>query len=148
MHRKLTEAEATQLQEALRDILVGKTDDADFTKDTIEYCLSMVSNQKSIHHVVEELTGMELDFLNQKTMEALAGAIHSLLTSLGATAPTAKSDDSAPEESAQKAKLTSLKSSKQNALTMSGALGASRERGSKQQQQQQQQSKQQPQSKQ
>ena len=135
--RKLTADETTQLQNELRPILLQAKAEEDYINDVIEYSCSMISNQKSVNYVVAELIGVEFDFLPAAVVETIAEKIQLFLASVsaggnnGAEAGTAEEDAKAAEDKEQtvKSRLVSTKSNVQNALTMSGALGASREGG-------------------
>ena len=103
--RKLTLSEATALKKRLAaEVQDGSAEDVN---DLLEYALAMVSNQKSVSYIVQELVGMEMDFLPQEAADKLGNVVADYLGQL----------DSG--------------SGGGNALTMAGALGAPRKGESK-----------------
>jgi hypothetical protein len=152
--RKLTSEESVQLQERLRPfITASQSDEDDFVSDLFDYAVAMVSNSKSIRYVVDNLIGMEMEFCNSEVAERIGKEIHDYIINairLEASSSTEASKDSESFLAAQKEDVTShpnidspdshkariavIKAKPEsnmsgNALTMSGALGSTREGG-------------------
>lgn len=134
--RKLTADETTELQGKLRPLL-GQTAEEEYINDIIEYSCAMVSNQKTVNYVVEELTGMEMDFCPPAVIANMAQTIRAFVAAIapgvsGAATADEQAQTAESQEQTVKSRLVSIKSSSpHNALTMSGALGASRQGGRK-----------------
>lgn len=136
--RKLTTEETTELQQRLRPLFSeGEEDDI---QDIIDYAITVISNQKDINYMVEEIAGMELEFCPPEVSNEMGRHVFDYLQELQSgnssqdTTTSSKGGEQNQQESSGtqgKSHVVSLKSSKGNALTMSGALGASRERNSK-----------------
>ena len=79
--RHLTLAEKTSLRNDLRPLLVGKAAE-EYVEDLVEYCCALISNKKTINHVVEKLLWMDFDFLPPSLVVAIALKIQLFLISL------------------------------------------------------------------
>lgn len=137
--RKLTSAEAEDLQERLRPVFsLPDEGDGVTTNDLIEYAVAMVGNSNTIRYVVEKLVEMELDFCNQETAERIGSKVRDFfIECLGADAVGGlNSHDvgtvalSTTQDTPTKARIAILKSKDvTNALSVLGELGSTRERG-------------------
>ncbi|GAX12604.1 hypothetical protein FisN_13Lh064 [Fistulifera solaris] len=127
--RKLTTSETETLQHKLRP-LFAQGDEEDI-QDIIDYAITVISNQKDIHYMVEEVAGMELEFCPPEVAQQMGKHVYDYLHELQTleTEKEGRPNTSTPTSAPEKSHVVSLKSSKGNALTMSGALGASREGG-------------------
>ncbi len=127
--RKLTTSETETLQQKLRP-LFAQGDEEDI-QDIIDYAITVISNQKDIHYMVEEVAGMELEFCPPEVAQQMGTHVYDYLQMLqnNETEKEGRPNTNTPTTAPEKAHVVSLKSSKGNALTMSGALGASREGG-------------------
>ena len=135
LQRKLTSDELAGLKDQIRP-LIDQEAEEEYVSDVVEYACSMVNNLKSINYVVKELIEMEFDFLPNSLVEKIAEQIKLYMASVpgetssaGDAAGSDDNQDTEQDEQDVKSRLTSIKSSSQNALTMSGALGASRQGG-------------------
>ena len=140
LHRKLTSEETSELSQQLRSLLSpnSNTDEED-VHDLLEYTTAMISNQKTVAYAMTELQGMEMDFCPPSVTTQMGKVLESYIQSkLGSPTAAEATTDAAQEpteetsaadkEQASKNRLVSLKSSSGgNALTMAGALGATRE---------------------
>lgn len=126
INRKLTDEETRELRIVLLPYFhasggLGVDDISDF----LDYTLAMVSNQQTVEYVVKEMIGMEMDFCKEDVAHKVGKEISDFLNKLNnpSTEETTQDDDSS--------RVVSLKGKEGegNALTMSGALGASREGG-------------------
>ncbi|GAX27829.1 hypothetical protein FisN_13Hh064 [Fistulifera solaris] len=124
--RKLTTSETETLQHKLRP-LFAHGDEEDI-QDIIDYAITVISNQKDIHYMVEEVAGMELEFCPPEVAQQMGKHVYDYLQELQRK-ESDSNNKSNPTSAPEKAHVVSLKSNKGNALTMSGALGASREGG-------------------
>lgn len=124
LDRKLTEDETRELKISLMPYFHATGDNEaspEDINDLLDYAFAMVNNQKTVEYVIQELVGMEMEFCNAAVAEKVGAELSGFLKK-------AKGE----VETSQGSKIASLKSTsseKGNALTMSGALGASREGG-------------------
>lgn len=121
--RKLTTDETAALQQRLRPLFSDGEDDD--IQDIIDYAITVISNQKDINYMVEEIAGMELEFCPPDVSTQMGHHVYDYLQELQQRGSNNNNNNN---EESTKPQVVSLKSSKGNALTMSGALGASRER--------------------
>lgn len=116
LDRKLTQEESRELKIHLMPYFHATGDNSEVSpediNDLLDYAFAMVNNQKSVEYVIKELVGMEMEFCNPTIAEKVGSELSGFLQKI------VKGGDG---------KVVSLKStSSGNALTMSGALGASR----------------------
>jgi hypothetical protein len=146
LSRKLTASETSVLVARLgAAVPLSLKDDLD---DLMDYAVAMVSNQKTVDYVVRELREMEM--VDDSVVQALAQLITSFIQELeqqhlenSSGVDTNNSSSSQQiqaistnndtiahtteqQQQQQESKVISLKSSRGNALTMSGALGSAR----------------------
>ena len=125
----LSEEQLTTLSSKIRNILTPSDEvEEEDVSDIIEYAIAMIQNGKTVQYCMEELTGMGL--LSKEKIVDIAGMLNEFLSS--------QPESNKPEKAVVISEEPKPK--KANALTMSGALSASRPttRGQKQPQQQQQ----------
>ncbi|ACI65408.1 predicted protein [Phaeodactylum tricornutum CCAP 1055/1] len=125
--RKLTDAEADTLQTRLRSFMTpGGPEDEEDVKELVEYLVIMVSNQKTAEDAYQEMLEMDMDFCPPATAQNVRRAITEFLQSLDAATTPVETpvEDHADIDNGR---VTKIQSSGRNALTMSGALGASRQ---------------------
>jgi len=171
--RKLSDDENTALRALLHKELsvsnAGYGSTEEDVADLLDYTFAMIGNGKTVAYVVDELVSMEMEICDESAAERLGSKLGSFLKSLpsepGAAAaseeanepqqelpssstvekePQAeKGDGEDQQRSFPRAKSLKVGGGGGNALTMSGALGASREGGksSKKPQQSRQQQK-------
>jgi len=96
LDRKLTEEETKELRLTLLPYFhttegAGVEDVSDF----VDYAFAMVSNQKSVEYVVNELLGMEMDFCSQEVADKVGNELSTFIRQLlsggdekGENAPT------------------------------------------------------------
>ena len=119
MTTETTDTEA--LKEQLKPLLLGEEDDV---QDLVDYTVAMVTNGKTPQYIVDELNSMDMDFCPPAVAQQVGDAIEAFLS------PQQQPHEDATATPTDHHKIVSLKQSSggTNALTMSGALGASRER--------------------
>lgn len=108
--RVLTQDETTAIKSKLSSVLQNTSEDA---SDLIEYTLAMIVNGKSVDYIVDELKSMEMDICDAEACDAIGNEILSFLN-----------DSEKRKSSSEKTKIQFNKSSVENALTKSGALGS------------------------
>ncbi|GKY94298.1 hypothetical protein MPSEU_000395600 [Mayamaea pseudoterrestris] len=136
-----TNALQLQLEPIFKRIMSSDDDEDDDQTDLLSYTTTMVSNGKTISYILDELEGimMDMDALDKEAiasiiLKAIKGTNASVSVDAGTSAAAnvesttaAAAPDSNDVESTAPPAATQTVSSG-NALTMSGALGASRER--------------------
>ena len=140
---KLKPDEVEELRDQLRPILVtsDETEEDDLNL-FLEFATTMISNKKSVAEAVKELVEMEMDlcpesasvqigqalqtFIEQKIADGSDAAVSPNLDTSEPVKDTSTDDKDNDVTKDSKPQVTSFESTKGNALTMSGALGASR----------------------
>lgn len=108
--RILTPDETTAIKSKLSSVLQNTSEDA---SDLIEYTLAMIVNGKSVDYIVDELKGMEMDICDAEACDTIGNEILSFLND----------SEKRKTSTTEKTKIQFNKSSVENALTKSGALG-------------------------
>ncbi|KAL7515117.1 hypothetical protein ACHAXN_012400 [Cyclotella atomus] len=116
--RKLTASETSTLRSLLLKQLdvAGHPQAEEDAGDLLDYAFAMIANGKDVDYVVEELISMEMEVCDADKARKLGDALSAFFAGMAAAAVGSGGGETKP-----------------NALTASGALGSSRERGSGQQ---------------
>jgi len=95
--------------------------------DLVDYALAMISNNKTIGYITKELVGMEMKCCNSTIAEKVGNEISEFLQKL--SKEEGDNEEKKKGKDGDEPKKPNVASLKGNALTMSGALGASRQGG-------------------
>jgi hypothetical protein len=100
LSRKLTGDESKELRDQLSPILANEgSGEAEDISDFLEYAFAMVSNGKTVDHVIQELLSMEMDFCPQPVADQIGKALSEFLTQLdGAEGGAANAEDGGNHE--------------------------------------------------
>ena len=118
--RKLTDNEASDLRTVLQKELPSLVDDAEDIADLLDYTFAMISNNKSVPYMEGELK----ELCNEEAAKRIGELLLEYFTKLDGGGKV--------DEEEHDARFKSIRASRDaagNALTMSGALGASRTGG-------------------
>ncbi|KAG7368621.1 hypothetical protein IV203_031364 [Nitzschia inconspicua] len=133
--RRLTDEESKELRLTIFPYFLAAGSDnnemaTEDISDFVEYALTMISNMKSVDYVIEELLGMEMDFFTPQVAEEIGDAMAKFIQALEGRGEGGEGNEKANKED-ERGNIASQKTVEKrgNALTMSGALGASREGG-------------------
>jgi hypothetical protein len=122
----LTDDQMSSLTSAIRDVLSLEVEEEEDVSDIIEYAIAMIQNGKSVAYCTDELNGMGL--LSSETIKNIGKILNDFLTSQteGKVAKSSSGTigNSDADGTSRMAEIKS--SSKENALTMSGALSSAR----------------------
>jgi hypothetical protein len=129
----LTEDQTVSLTSAIHDILSAEVEEEEDVSDIIEYAIAVIQNGKSVDYCMDELSGMGL--LTSETIEHIGKILNEFLLSLSENKSAAI--DGSTADSDVTGRIAVIKtSSRENALTMSGALSSARPGEKKEQKQQ------------
>lgn len=135
----LTDDQTSSLTSAIRDVLSLEVEEEEDVSDIIEYAIAMIQNGKSVDYCTEELNGMGL--LTSETIKNVGNILNGFLSSQteekGAKPSSSIIGNYDVDGTTRMAVIKA--SSKENALTMSGALSSARPGLKKEQKQQSQQ---------
>lgn len=126
--RKLSTDESQRLKDSLRPLVLKGHDevsapDEEDVSDLIDYALAMISNGKTPDQIMEELLSMDIEFCPAAVAERMGAEIENFISE--------EQRKRTEDETLTVKKLSSNSHREANALTLSGALGASRERNGK-----------------
>jgi hypothetical protein len=107
--RILTPDETAAIKTKLSNVLQNTSEDA---SDLLEYTLAMIVNGKTVDYIVDELKSMEMDICGPEACDTIGNEILRFLN-----------ESDKKKTSMEKNKIQFNKSSVENALTKSGALG-------------------------
>ena len=96
LNRKLTDDESKELRSKLDPLFSTQSTEAEDISDFLDYTFAMVSNNKTVEHVIAELVEMDMEFCSQEVANQLGKILSEYLAPLDGAVTTA--EEAAPGE--------------------------------------------------